>query len=132
MDCEDELTWEDIFSKLKERGLDKVDIVISDGHTGIQAAAGNVFPGSSWQMCHVHFIRPVLQKLPKKLHKEIARILNDFLSDPRRLLKYADELEIRGFSRAADTEERFIPRLLNYRIAPQDYWRRIRTTNILE
>ena len=31
-DCEDELTWEDIFCDLKERGLEKVDLVISDGH----------------------------------------------------------------------------------------------------
>ena len=44
-DCEDELTWEDIFSDLKERGLDKVDLVISDGHRGIQAAAEHSFPG---------------------------------------------------------------------------------------
>lgn len=34
-DCEDELTWEDIFSDLKDRGLRHVDLVISDGHKGI-------------------------------------------------------------------------------------------------
>lgn len=34
-DVEHELTWEGIFSDLKERGLAKVDLVISDGHTGI-------------------------------------------------------------------------------------------------
>jgi len=76
----DELTWEDIFSKLKERGLGKVDFVISDGHKGIQAAAGHVFPGSSWQKCHVHFIRAVLRKLPKKQHKEITQMLLRILS----------------------------------------------------
>ena len=53
-DAEHELTWEGIFSDLKERGLSKVDLIISDGHTGIQSAAGRIFPGSSWQMCHVH------------------------------------------------------------------------------
>lgn len=50
----------------------KVDLVISDGHKGIQAAAERAFPGSSWQMRHVHFILAVLRKIPKKLHKEIA------------------------------------------------------------
>jgi len=59
-------------------------------------------------------------------------MLKDSLSDPRRLQECADELEIRGFSQAADTGERFIPGLLNYRSAPKDHWRRIRTTNILE
>jgi len=131
-DCEDESTWEDIFSDLKERGLAKVDLVISDGHKGIQAAAERSFLGSSWQMCTVHFLRAVLRKLPKKVHKEIAQLLKESLTDPRRLQECADELEIRGFSRAADTVERFIPGLLNYRIAPQEHWGRIRTTNMLE
>jgi len=71
-------------------------------------------------------------KLPKKVHKEIAQLLKESLTNPRRLQECAYELNIRGFPRAADTVERFIPGLLNYRIAPQDHWRRIRTTNMLE
>lgn len=97
----------------------KVDLVISDGHKGIQAAAECSFLGSCWQMCTVHFIRAVLRKFPKKVHKEIAQNLRESLTDPQRLQECADELEIRGFFRAADTVERFIPGLLNYRIAPQ-------------
>jgi putative transposase len=131
-DCEDELTGEDLFSDLKERGVEKVDLVISDGHKGIQAAVERSFPGSSWQMYHVHFVRAVLRKLPKKQHKEVALLLRDALSDPRRLQECADELEIRGFPKAADTIERFIPGLLNYRIAPSEHRRRVRTTNMLE
>ena len=38
-DCEDELTWEDLFSDLKDRGLRRVDLLISDGHKGIQNVA---------------------------------------------------------------------------------------------
>jgi len=40
--------WVDIFAELKERGMDKVDLIISDGHKGTQAAVERVFPGSSW------------------------------------------------------------------------------------
>jgi len=93
-DCEDELTWEDLFSELKERGLEKVDLVVSDGHKGIQAAAERSFLGASWQMCTVHFIRAILRKLPKKVHKEIAQLLRESLTDPRRFQECADELEI--------------------------------------
>jgi len=75
-DCKDESTWEDIFSDLKERWLVKVDLVISDGHKGIQAAAERSILGSSWQMCTVHFVREVLRKLPKKVHKEVAQLLS--------------------------------------------------------
>ena len=131
-DAEHELTWEGIFADLKERGLTKVDLIISDGHTGIQSAAGKMFPGSSWQMCHVHFIRAVLRKVPRKYHKEIAETLKECLSDSARLLDYADQLDTRDLSRAADTIHRFQSGLMNYRSAPPEFWKKLRTTNLLE
>ena len=131
-DAEHELTWEGIFADLMERGLTKVDLIISDGHTGIQSAAGKMFPGSSWQMCHVHFIRAVLRKVPRKYHKEIAETLKECLSNSARLLHYADQLDARGLTRAADTIHRFQSGLMNYRSAPPEFWKKLRTTNLLE
>ena len=43
-DAEHELTWEGIFSNLKDGGLSSVDLVISNGHTGIQSTAEMMFP----------------------------------------------------------------------------------------
>jgi transposase-like protein len=131
-DAEHELTWEGMFSDLRERGLSKVDLIISDGHTGIQSAAGRIFPGSSWQMCHVHFIRAVLRKVPRKYHKEIAETLKECLSDSGRLQEYAVQLDKRDLTRAADTIHRFHHGLMNYRSAPPEFWKKIRTTNLLE
>jgi putative transposase len=131
-DPEHELTREGIFSDLKDRGLRTVYLIISDGHTGIQAAAKRMFPGSSWQMCHVHFIRAVLRKVSRKYHKLIAERLKECLSDSTLLLAYAKELENTGFSRAADTIYRFEHGLMNYRAYPREHWKKIRTTNLLE
>ena len=131
-DAEHELTWEGIFSDLKERGLRSVDLIISDGHSGIQAAAEKMFPGSSWQMCHVHFIRAVLRKVPRKYHKVIAENLKECLSDADRLQEFAIHLDERGLSRAADTIHRFMHGLMNYRSFPPEFWKKIRTTNLLE
>jgi transposase-like protein len=131
-DAEHELTWEGVFSDLKERGLNKVDLIISDGHNGIQTAAGKMFPGSSWQMCHVHFIRAVLRKVPRKYHKVIAETLKECLSDSLRLEVFAVQLDERGLSRAADTIRRFSPGLLNYRAFPPEFWKTIGSTNLLE
>jgi transposase-like protein len=131
-DAEHELTWESIFSDLKDRGLSTVDLVISDGHTGIQSAAERMFPGSSWQMCHVHFIRAVLRKVSRKYHKLIAERLKECLNDSSLLLAYAKELEETGFSKAADTIYRFEHGRLNYRAFPPEHWKKIRTTNLLE
>lgn len=69
-DCEDELTWEDLFSELKSRGLRQVDLVVSDGHKGIQAAVERSFHGASWQMCTVHFIRAVMKKIPRRTKRK--------------------------------------------------------------
>jgi transposase-like protein len=110
-DAEHELTWEGIFSDLKERGLTKVDLIISDGHTGIRA---------------------VLRKVPRKHHKEIAETLKESLSDAGRLQEYAVQLNNRGLSRAADTIHRFHHGLMNYRAFPPEFWKKIRTTNLLE
>jgi transposase-like protein len=97
-DAEHGLTWEGIFSDLEDHGLSKVDLVIPDGHTGIQSAAERMFPSSSWQLCHVHFIRAVLRKVSRKCRKSIAERLKECLSDHALLLAYAKELEISGFS----------------------------------
>jgi transposase-like protein len=131
-DAEHELTWEGIFSDLKDRGLSTVDLVISDGHTGIQSAAEKMFPGSSWQMCHVHFIRAVLRKVSRKYHKLIAERLKECLNDSSLLLTYGKELEDTGLSKAADTIYRFEHGLMNYRAYPPEHWKKIRTTNLLE
>ena len=131
-DAEHELTWEGIFSDLKDRGLCSVDLVISDGHTGIQAAAEKMFPGSSWQLCHVHFIRAVLRKVSRKHHKFIAERLKECLTDSSLLTAFAKELEETGFQKAADTIYRFDQGLFNYRAFPPEHWKKIRTTNLLE
>ena len=36
-----------------------------------------MFPGSSWLMCHVHFIQAVLRKVPRTYHKEIDETLKE-------------------------------------------------------
>lgn len=131
-DSEDEQTWEELFTNLHDRGLHHVDIVISDGHKGIQTAVQRSFHGASWQLCHVHFIRAVLKKIPRKEHRAIASILKESLVDIRRLQECIIELEARGFSRAADAVERFQFDVMNYQSFPHEHWRRIRTTNLLE
>ena len=72
-DAEHELTSEGIFSDLKERGLITMDLIISDNHSGIQAAAGKMFPGSSWQMCHIDIIRRFSEEFPVNITRKSLR-----------------------------------------------------------
>lgn len=131
-DGEDELFWSGLFQDLKDRGLSGVKLVISDGHKGIQKAVEKSFLGASWQMCHVHLVRAVLRNVAKKYHKEIADKIKIALEDETKMQELIRELESRGYSKAADTLERFQFSLWNYRSFPAIHQRRIRTTNGLE
>jgi transposase-like protein len=68
----------------------------------------------------------------RKYYKLISERLKECLGNPTLLLAYAKELEDSGFSRAADTIYRFEHGLMNYRSAPPEFWKKIRTTNLLE
>jgi transposase-like protein len=131
-DGEDELFWSGLFQDLMDRGLSGVKLVISDGHKGIQKAVQKSFLGASWQMCHVHLVRAVLRNVAKKYHKEIADKLKVALEDETKIQELILELESRGYSKAADTLERFRFSLWNYRSFPASHRSRIKTTNGLE
>ena len=131
-DGEDEHFWSGLFQDLEDRGLSGVQLVVSDGHKGIQKAVEKSFLGASWQMCHVHLMRAVLRNVAKKYHKEIADKLKIALEDETEMQQLIQELENRGYSKSADTAERFRFSLWNYKAFPREHWRRIRTTNGLE
>ena len=71
-ESEDYYCWQNCFEDLRARGLNGVELVVSDGHKGIQSAAQKAFIGASWQMCNVHFMRSVFKNIPKKDKKEVA------------------------------------------------------------
>ena len=53
-ETESEATWSEVFTGLKERGLEGVRYVVSDKHRGIEAAVARHFQGAVWQHCQVH------------------------------------------------------------------------------
>jgi transposase-like protein len=58
-EAETESFWRAFLRGLRARGLDGVQLVISDAHTGLTAAIAKVF-GCPWQRCTVHFLRDML------------------------------------------------------------------------
>jgi transposase-like protein len=59
-DTESAATYEDLFRRLKARGLRGVELVTSDDHAGLRAAIARHFQGAGWQRCQVHFARTLL------------------------------------------------------------------------
>jgi transposase-like protein len=71
---ESEATWDDVFLTLVMRGLHGLQLVISDAHSGIQAALRRRFQGVAWQRCRIHFIRELLKRV---YWKEFALVAAD-------------------------------------------------------
>ena len=131
-DSEDEPAWVSLFEELERRGLKGVQLVTSDGHKGIQKAVEKSFLGASWQMCNVHFMRAVLKNIPKKDKAEVAYELREALEDESKMQILANKLDQKGYSKSAETIERFRFDLWNYKAFPRPHWIKIRTTNGVE
>jgi transposase-like protein len=137
MDEESYASYLGFFETLKERGISKVDLIISDGHRGIKRAASESFNGSSWQLCSVHFKRNLMKIVPKKSLNEVLDCLNDVLK-----AKSIDEAHSLGHGMIATYEEKF-PRLAKYLTDnlgdmmtflafPKRHHRKIHSTNLVE
>ena len=83
-----------------------VEPVISDAHTGLQAAIRQVLQGSSWQRCRVHFMRNLLVYVPKPAQTMVSALVRTIFAQPDQdkarteLRRVADNLEER-FPKAA-------------------------------
>lgn len=70
-DSESYDSWGELFRQLKDRGLNGLEMVVSDAHSGITAALERHFQGVSWQRCRVHFKRELANKVPYKRRQEL-------------------------------------------------------------
>lgn len=59
-------SWKEFCLRLKTRGLNGVELVISDDHAGLRKAIREVFMEAAWQRCYVHFLWNALDYLPRK------------------------------------------------------------------
>ena len=131
-DSETEIQWESFFDDLKDRGLRGVELVISDGHKGIQESVTRSFLGAAWQYCHVHFMRNLMKLIPKKKQSSVMQIIKQALENESLVSQAQDLLLKEGLEKASDMFERWYPSLYNYRAFGESNQRRLRTTNVLE
>ena len=75
-------TYTKLFDNLKERGIEKVWLVVSDAHKGLVKAARESFVGCSWQRCKVHFMRNILGCVSSRDKKFFAEKLKQIWLQP--------------------------------------------------
>jgi len=72
--------WSEVFSSLKERGMQSVGIIISDGLTGLDNAISRHFKGTAHQKCTVHLQRTLQAFVAKKDKEELAEDIRQVLN----------------------------------------------------
>lgn len=130
-------TYTKLFENLKERGIKKVWLVVSDAHKGLVKAARESFVGCSWQRCKVHFMRNILGCVSSRDKKYFAEKLKQIWLQPDydSAKKYADWFmnEYEGkYSQAIATLEEGLEESLQFFNFRQIDARKIASTNLLE
>ena len=64
--------WNNVFEDLKERGVEDILYMSSDGIAGFKGSLEMVFPKAQSQRCVVHLVRTLYSLCPKKASKEIV------------------------------------------------------------
>jgi len=131
-------SWFEVLRDLKERGMNCPCLVVGDGDLGIWSALANIYPGAIEQRCWNHKMVNVLDKLPKKIHRQAKRHLQDIVYAETREVAEAERddfvywCRMKGYRGAGETLLRDWERMVTFYRFPQEHWRHLRTTNVVE
>ena len=131
-------SWSEVLRDLKQRGMKSPCLVTGDGSLGIWGALSNVYPKALEQRCWNHKVVNVLDKLPRKAQSQAKRDLQDIVysesqqeAEEKRDL-FVDWCRAEGYQRAGETLVRDWERMVTFYRFPQEHWKHLRTTNVVE
>jgi len=134
---ESAIIWKELFESLKQRGVKKVNLFVTDGLSGITEAISSCFPASRIQRCLVHVQRNIFSKARVKDRKEIT---DDFKMVYEANTKELAQAKLNEFKEKWSKHYRNIitslnnaePYLLTFYDYPKSVRHSIYTTNIIE
>lgn len=131
-------TWAAILRDLQARGLPTPRLVVADGHLGIWGALARVYPQAQEQRCWNHRIVNVLDKLPQKAQAVARELVTKIpyaetrAQAERAKKEFQSWCRQRGYDEAAAVLDRDWERMLTFYGFPQEHWKHLRTTNVVE
>jgi putative transposase len=136
-DSESHQGWSEYLDWLKQRGLKGVDYLVSDHHQGLVKAIQERFQGATWQRCQAHFTKNILDATPKALKSEVKANLRSIFTAPdsktaRALLNVTLSAYEDRAPKAMETLENGFDDAIAVLALPDNYRRKLRTTNIQE
>jgi len=134
---ESEESWAYVLRDLDRRGMKAPLLAIGDGALGFWAAVRNVWPETRHQLCWVHKLKNVLDKLPRRLHGRVKTALNEIVRAETReraeeaLEKFASDYGAK-YPKAVASLTKHQDELLAFYDFPAEHWEHIRTVNPIE
>jgi len=135
---EAEVHWRAFLESLLKRGMHGVQFVVSDDHSGLQAARKAVLGGAVWQRCQFHLAQNAIHHSPnQKIRKRIGSELRQVWNAPN-MATATENLRLLVEShrdKAADLAkwlEDNVPEGLAVFALPEHHRRRLRTSNPIE
>ena len=131
-------SWLELLRDLKARGMNEPAIAVADGGLGFWAALPEVWHQTREQLCWLHKTRNILDKVPKKEHREAAeRIRAVYLAEDkdaaeRLAAKLMNDWKQAGYLKAVECLEKALERLLTFHEFPSKHAKHLRTTNPIE
>lgn len=93
--------WSNVFEDLKERGVEDILYMSSDGIAGFKGSLERVFPRTQSQRCVVHLVRNIYSLCPKK---EAKNIIADYKKIYTSTSLEEAELELENFKNKYNKE----------------------------
>lgn len=134
---ESQSSWRDFLVRLKERGLNGVEFVVSDDHAGLKKAIFEVLTEAAWQRCYVHFLRNALDYLPRKADDDCLQELR-WIYDRRDIQEAQRDLAVwigkwaAKYPKLVDWAETNIGETLTFYRLPRAHHKHLKSTNMLE
>lgn len=138
VDTESYDSWLTFLRKVRDRGVSGVELVVSDAHGGLVAAAAEVFQGAAWQRCAVHLMRDCMREAGSwQLRRRVGRIVSQVFrgrdaATVTAMYHVACDMLQGCCPRAAAILEEAEPDALAYLDFPPSHWKRLRTNNVQE
>lgn len=135
---ESKLSWIELLSDLKQRGLSEGPrLAIGDGGLGFWAAIREIYPETRQQRCWVHKSANILDKMPKSIQPKAKEKIHDIYLAPTReeaLVAYNAFISVYGkkFEKACECIIKDKDVLFTFYDFPAEHWVHIRSTNVIE
>lgn len=135
---EDAASWTEFLRQLKARGLEGVELFISDKCLGLVEQLAEFYPAAKWQRCVVHFYRNVWTAVPSGKVRDVAAMLKAIhAQEDRAAAEQKAELVVKKLrtlklNKAAELVAAGVAETLSYYEFPREHWRSLRTNNPLE